>query len=309
MTRACGILALVAVLLGGGSGACLATEKEAPPDPWLTANVFVGYDGCLAMWGAQELALGESLLLFEEGRPLRMAHVFDRFSGERANEIFERRRFQGVYRDSALWDSIGCYWGIRAAQPAAVARWAPDGREDGLHLAIRGLPREARVAGGAGRWLRASELSRLVDGNRSKIPSKFTHSSVLRAGVRFPSGGGPELTRLFLGRAFFRSAGTGAPIDSVQICTVYLAGDRVLATSEFSRISGEMERAETEPPQLDRKNWYDVQSQTIGFMSIDGGATWRHVTVDVGFEGIWWAIWELSADMPLLWDRYVYTIH
>ena len=40
-----------------------------------------------------------------------------------------------------------------------------------------------------------------------------------------------------------------------------------------------------------------------------GRRTWRHVTVNVGFEGIYWTIWGLTVGSPILWDHDLYTAH
>ena len=113
----------------------------------------------------------------------------------------------------------------------------------------------------------------------------------------------------FLGKPAENASGTGAPIDSIEICRLYLRHGRVLWVERFSRKSGREEHVDVEPPQLDEKNWYLTSEETLGFLSLDGGATWDRISVDVGFEGISWAISRLAQGVPRLWEFYIYTYH
>lgn len=307
MTAWIGMLVLFVIL--ARPTMCHAQE-EAPKDPWLAENVFIGREGCLLVAKEQRLEEGDRVLVFEPGAPVVSVAISRLISGGSALRIFEERGYRGVYQDSVLWDSVGCYRNFTFEEPAWIARLEAGG---GLPVAIRALPRDALIAGGRGHVLSPADLARVVEEVGARVPPKFTGPGVLRIGYRFPSPGGHDITRLFLGRAFYRKGaqtpGAPASIDSIQICETFLQRGRLLATEEYSRISGEMERAETEPPELDTRNWHDVQSQTMGFFSLDAGATWRHVTVDVGFEGIYWTIWGLAAGSPILWDHYLYTAH
>jgi hypothetical protein len=176
-------------------------------------------------------------------------------------------------------------------------------------MAIRGIPKDARVVGGKGVRLRPAELTKLAMRVRPRLSRRFDGPDILLSGLRFEQVNGVGITRLFLGRPFYRRTGTGAPIDSIQICEAFVDGDSLLATEEYSRVSGELERAETEPPELDVENWHEVQRQTIGFFRLERDKAWRHLTVDVGFEGINWMVVGLSPGMPIQQHYYLYTSH
>jgi hypothetical protein len=285
-------------------------QEDAVKDPWLAENVFTGIEGCLSVGKGQRLEAGERVLVFEPGAPAAFVAISRLIPTASARRIFEERGYRGVYQDSVLRDSVGCSRNFTFEEAAWIARLEAGG---GLPVAIRALPRDAWIAGGMGHVLSPADLARVVEEIGARVSPKFTAPGVLRVGYRFPSPGGHDITRLFLGRAFYRKGaqtpGAPAAIDSIQICEAFLHRGRLLGTEEYSRISGEMERAETEPPELDTRNWHDVQSQTMGFFSLDAGITWRHVMVDVGFEGIYWAISGLAGKVSLLWDSYLYTAH
>src|SRR5262249_23576786 len=131
---------------------------------------------------------------------------------------------------------------------------------------------------------------------------------VLRFGRRYRSGD-REVIDLFLGRATYHGRGLDAPIDSVSICRVFVSRGRVLAQQRISRVTGRMEHVDVEPPDLNQNNWFAIAEQTLGFVSRDGGTTWDHLSVDVGFEGIQWAIRRLTTGRPARWEFYLYTSH
>jgi hypothetical protein len=254
---------------------------------------------------------GDSILVFVAGQPARTGRVSFRVDGDSAQRVFDGRGFEGVYSDAALRDSIGCYWYLRDADRLrSLARYEPaKSTDEDLPLAIEGLPSSARVLGGYGVPLDQEELDGLLGRIAKSVPPAFSRSRILRVGNRYGSREGEELVELFLGKPAYRTRGAAAPIDSVEICHLFLREGRVLATERFSRISGREEHADAEPPQLDLGNWFQYPVETVGYLSLDCGATWDRLSVNPGFEGIHWAIWRIDQGLPLLWDSYVYTRH
>jgi hypothetical protein len=103
--------------------------------------------------------------------------------------------------------------------------------------------------------------------------------------------------------------GATTPFDSVQICALFTHSGRVLAVDRFSRVTGVEERVDTEAPALDGKNWFEIQDETMGFLSVDAGATWNRISIDIGFEGYLWSIRSLTIDLPEVWSHYLYAAH
>jgi hypothetical protein len=275
---------------------------------WYASHSFVALGGCLAVPGGRQLVQGDCILVFVAGQPARTGRVSYRVDGDSARRVFDERGFKGVYSDPALWDSIGCYWGLRDADRLrSLARYEPvESTDEDLPLAIEGLPPSARVLGGDGVPLDREELDGLLGRIANSVPPKFSRSRILRVGRRYGSREGGDLVEVFLGNPAYRSHGAGAPIDSVEICHLFLREGRVLAMERFSRSSGREEQLDAEPPQLDSGNWFQDPVETVGYVSLDRGATWDRLTVNPGTEGIHWAIWRLEQGIPLVWDSYVY---
>jgi hypothetical protein len=175
----------------------------------------------------------------------------------------------------------------------------------GLPVALNGLPPGAMTIGGDRSSLTAQDLQQFSQDLQASVPAGFSAMNVLRAGWRYSSPPAGEITEVLLGRPF----GSRAPYDSIQLCALFVRGGHVLAVDQFSRATGVEERVDTEAPTLDEKNWFDVQEQTIGYFSLDKGATWKRITLDVGFEGYLWTIRTLSDGMPEDWNHYLYTAH
>jgi len=269
--------------------------------------------GCLAIRAGQRLGPGDSVLVFAAGKPERWMRISAVVIGDSAKRIFDQRGFDAVYSDHALWNRIGCCWGlgVRADPPAlSIARYeTPDSSGEELPLGIQGLPASAQSLGGDGRPVGPQELGAFERRIAASVPKAFARGKLLRVGRRYgadPDGG---LIELLLGKPAENASGTGAPIDSIEICRLYLRQGRVLSVERFSRASGREEHVDVEPPQLDEKNWYLTAEETLGFLSLDGGATWDRISVDVGFEGISWAISRLAQGVPRLWEFYLYTYH
>jgi hypothetical protein len=130
----------------------------------------------------------------------------------------------------------------------------------------------------------------------------------LRAGFRYGSGGN-ELLEVYLGRPWFNDGHGEAPIDSIHILHLYLRNGEELSSDDETRVSGQEEHVDLEPPQLNGENWFRSSIETLGFISLDEGKSWLYINRDTGFEGIDWRIRDLSEPSPLLWDCYLYTPH
>lgn len=290
-----------------------AHQLEPGADPWLALHAFEGEDGCLAIREGQRLRAGDRILVFAAGKPARVRRVLYVLGGDSARRIFDKRGFQGVHADKELWNRIGCYWGlgVRGEPPAiSIARFEADGAADaGLPLAIEGLPASARTLGGDGMPLNRRELGVLERRIWSIVPKAFSQGKLLQVGRRYVSGQDHELIELLVGKPAANTSGSGAPIDSIDICRIFLHNGRVLSVERFSRASGREEHVDLEPPQLDESNWALVSDETLGFLSLDGGVTWDRLSVDVGFEGISWTISRLAEGQRPRWNFYLYTQH
>jgi hypothetical protein len=268
-------------------------------------------EACLAVRAGQRLKVGDQVLVFGSGRP-HLAGITALHPADSLRSIFETKSFEGVYADHELWHAIGCYWelGMRGTPPPlAMAKCDTAGPMEGdLTLAIQALPASAVTLGGAGDTLSNAELDSLAMQVEDSVPPAFGREPVLRFGRRYRSGG-REVIDLFLGRATYHRRELGAPIDSVDICRVFLSQGRVLALQRISRATGRMEHVDVEPPDLNESNWFAIAEQTLGFLSLDGGTTWDRLSVDLGFEGIQWAIRRLAGETPTRWEFYLYTSH
>jgi len=238
----------------------------------------------------------------------RITYVVD---GDSVKPIFARRAFNSLYSDKNLWERIGCYWAlVRLDDPPAlcIAQYEPY-REDAPYvLSITNLPQSALAIGGAGRRLDPRELAQLEARCGGHVPSEFSNSKLLLAGRRFESVPDHEMVELFLGRPF-GGAQDEPVIDSVQIVRAFLHNGTVLCSEQFSRVSGQEERVETEAPQLTSTNWFENWDDTLGFVSFDRGATWTRLSLNAGFEGLAWSIKKLTRGMPELWGFHLYTSH
>jgi hypothetical protein len=302
-----GVLAALILLTGPGP----AAPTPGTPD-WFAHHVFDGQDGCLAVRKNLSLKPGDQVLVFAADTEAVVRRITNVIDGDTLKTIFDQRRFDGVYADRALWARIGCYWGLgmRDDPPAlAIARYEPCRDESPSVLAVDNLPRSALAHGGNGRRLGPQELSQLEARCASFLPRGFSNSTLLLAGRCFESVPGHKLVELLLGRPFGGAGDPGAVIDSVQIVRFFLDNGTVLCSAQFSRVSGQEERVDTEAPQLTSTNWYENWDDTLGFLSFDRGATWSRLSVSVGFEGFAWAISELAPGMPELWSFYLYTSH
>jgi hypothetical protein len=281
-------------------------DPEPPEDPWYASHAFIGYGGCLAVERGKALAVGDSVLVFDQGTPSRMYAVHFVVSADSARKIFEQHTLDDIYDDKALWNRIGGYGALRTADDlVAVARFRNTGDEEGLPLAIRGLPASGVWVGADASEPSAATLQTLARRDLSNLPVEFRGETILWAGRRF----GRDLVELYLGKPFYSIHPTEAPIDSIHICQAFFKNGKMLGFTTYSRVSGGMERAETEPPELDKANWWKDMDETIGFLSLDGGRTWDRLGSSPGFEGIDWTAQRLTVGLPLLWIEYLYLSH
>ncbi|HMI32035.1 MAG TPA: hypothetical protein VK527_09870, partial [Candidatus Limnocylindrales bacterium] len=256
------------------------------PDPWFSAHTFEGSGSCLAVRKGRQLQEGDSVTLFDAGKAVSRERISYIFDADSAKQVFTARGFDGVYHDT-LWERIGCYWGLRGDTPPSIARYGYDNGGQ-VPLAFKDLPRSAIEMGSDGQPLDDEDLSKLALRVAASLPRSFVKGKVLKAGRRYQSAEGQEFVELFLGKPSYSTKAGSAPIDSIEICQMFIRGGRVLATAQFSRASGVEEHVDFEPPQLDETNWFTDTVETLGFLSLDGGTTWCWISADVGFEGINW---------------------
>jgi hypothetical protein len=210
--------------------AAFADTSEPPPDPWYSAHVYVGLDGCLAIKKWQTLRVGDRVVVFDLRRPTRMRTISYVVNADSIKLVFDNRHFQGVYEDKPLWNRIGCYWGLRAyGEPFSIGRFEPwDIEDEGLPLAIEGLPDSAVVFGADGTDLEPSELLSLAEQVRTGVPEEFRQGRLLRTGKRYGPEGARDLVEMYMARPFYNAGGRESPIDSVHICHLFLNKRRLL---------------------------------------------------------------------------------
>jgi hypothetical protein len=102
------LLSLLAALCVDGTA---FADAEPPKDPWYASHAFIGYGGCLAVERGKALAVGDSVLVFDQGTPPRMYAVHFVVSADSARKIFEQHTLDDIYDDKALWNRIGGYRG------------------------------------------------------------------------------------------------------------------------------------------------------------------------------------------------------
>ena len=282
-------------------------------DAWFALHAFVGTGGCLVVREGQRLEEGDRIQVFAAGRPSATRRIASLISADSARRIFDTRGFHDVYRDRALWTRIGCYWFLRDAAPPPIAALArldwPDSLNEDAPLALDGATARALTAGGEGTPLSPAEIAAVERRHAARLPSAFASGKRLRAGRRYPAGGGHELLEVLIGKPFESPGDPGPPVDSIAIRRLFLDAGRLLAIDTLFRASGVEEHVDVEPPQLDEDNWHQISEETLGFVSFDDGASWARLTVDVGFEGVFWAIRQLDGGRRERWSYYLYTRH
>jgi len=291
-----------------------AARSDSPQDPWFAEHAYIAMDQCVAIPKGRSLSAGDTITLFEAGQPIIHARIAGITDADSAASVFNTLGFEGVYSNKSLWARIGCWWGCRAFHDLSLLAHYEGGLPDpevdvGYPLVLQGLPRETIVVGGDRSPLTAAELSRLPIGLDAPDRAEFRSASTLRAGFRYGWMKGQELIEVHVGRSFDARPGAAAPIDSVHILSLTLLDGREISSERYSRISGQEEHVDLEPPQLDKTNWFETTIETLGFLSLDRGASWIRLDRDTGFEGIDWMAWKLAPRPKLLWDYYLDTDH
>jgi hypothetical protein len=293
------------------AGSVPAVHVAAAPDStlraWFARHAYIGAGGSLAVMPGQRLAQGDSVLLFRAGglEQRRIAYVIDADSAKRA---YEELGPQGVEADPALWSRIGAHWFLGHSNPAMLAQYHDLFDTPGDALALDRLPAAALAIGGEGMALTPRELSALRPPLAAAARGDFASPRAMRIGRRHALPRGGELAEVLIGVPH-RSGDAGTPMDSVRIRRIFLRDGRVLAVQAFTRVTGVEEHVDVEAPRLDEGNWFETSSRTLGFLSLDGGASWSVLDMDVGFEGILWTISRLDEGMPFLWEGYLYVMH
>jgi hypothetical protein len=301
-----GLAALFGCMIAAPSNASAtgAAGVDSISNAWFQSHVFPGAGGCLEVASGQSLEQGDTVQIFEVGEPVTTRRIEYLINNRQAEQVFKKRGFEGVYGDSVQWDSLGCYWWLRADSQLWLARIRETPTQDvHLPLAIKNVPAGTLTIGGDRKAFTSKELQLLKEKLAKAVPAEFQRGKVLQVGWRY-SGRGNELSEILLGKPF-----GATPYDSIQICMLFVQQGRVLTSSRFSRVTGVEERVDTEAPTLDERSWSEIQDETMGFLSLDQGVTWNRLIVNVGFEGIDWDIEALSPNLPSLWGHYLYTSH
>jgi hypothetical protein len=171
-------------------------------------------------------------------------------------------------------------------------------------LALSQLSKSAVTVGANGTALTHQDLEAFLHRLAHDLPRGFAEGTLLLAGWHF----GHDLVEVEVGKPFSKRPKDEA-IDSVRICQCFLLRGHLLAMRRFQRVSGVEEHEDHEAPELNRKNWNDTSSETLGFLSLDGGMSWNWIYADGGFEGIGWSIVRLTEGTPERWGYYLPVTH
>ncbi len=333
----CGFLAFcVSMFLGASLPAQAAAQFS------YGENTFIAADNCLGIYPGPSLTPGEKVWIFSTGMSPRLGSVDHIISAAEAKKRFDGLGFDKVWADKKLWVEIGCIYPFRGDMPESVARVGPDPEDGAVGFAIRGLPAEALIAGGKGESVPMSlKDNPYVDAVQPLVTTAcYAPDSLVRV-RRFPIREGRTIVQLDIGkikevsaeakkrkieeemqRAESGYAKWAWPeykkktleklerkvfVESVEICRFFLDEKRVLKAEKISRRTGEEERVDT-PVDLDGGNWAETTNSAIGFISLDEGKNWDVLLVDVGFEGINYAIQRLDGS-AVYYRRSLYTDH
>jgi hypothetical protein len=295
LSVALGLLALLGAL---------QAMPASKTDPWYAKRAYYGWFGCLAAGTGQTLRPGQSVLVFARDlRPkdLRIA-------------VAVRGTDEWPYQEAEF--EVDCSGKFKHAQPDWVASLRASGPlyRDALYqealFAIAPPSAGLLPVGGKRKRMAAEESRRLVKSLGSALPAKYRGPKVLVHGYRYGPESGHEAVELYLGLPTLSAAGVAPPIKAISIRRVTLVDGRPLAAEEYTRESGVEERVDSGEIELTRENWsVSETAYTIGFLSRDGGASWDRLSVDWGFEGIWWRSQSLRDGLPLLFEVNMYTSH
>ncbi len=95
---------------------------------------------------------------------------------------------------------------------------------------------------------------------------------------------------------------------SIDICQALVVDGALLRIQELKRSSSEEERVDSGPPTLNADWWFATSDKTLGYLSLDGGKTWKRAIQNNGFEGIVYRI-EDAKDGKEVFSAYHYTPH
>jgi hypothetical protein len=255
------------------------------------ADLFSGYQGCLAVAANQRLSEDEPLVILA------------------ADLLPREARVVGAVRAPAAGSD--CWNAFRGEQPPMIAALSvPQSWREGAFFGVRSQG-DLLVVGGPAVRLSAEETERWVRAVSTSLSGPWRAPDVLGQAYRYGvSDSQAEAVELYIGRAEWNPGGASTPIKSLTIRRFFLIDGQLLASEQYERVSGVEERVDTEAPALTVENWCTSDTErTVGFFSEDQGRSWTRLSTDVGFEGIWWIAQALQSGLPRTFERYLYTVH
>ena len=293
--------------------AVAARSDPQEPFDW-AANTFYSMDLDSEDLGGHYFALkaGSSIkkddtlrVLGRTHPPERTAKVQDIIDAAPIKKLFAERGFDAIYSDKTLWNRVGWYWAFRGPdEPATVAQLSRSGI-----LAIAGLGKDVIVLDGPNEKGRSSlpvipkpEADAILQSQQGSLSTKgcMAIDSLVRA-VRYGPSQGHEIIELFVGKPVYLDKPVdGSTMGSIDICQTFVVDRMLQRQLEFSRSSSQEQRVDTAPPTLNDDSWYEVADHTLGYLSLDGGNSWKRAIENGGFEGMNFTIESVRDGKPVL---------
>jgi len=316
---------VTAMLLMGMVTMATAAEQRAPTSTTFAGftydkNTFVIYNDCLGVYPGTSLQLQEEIWSFAPPMQGRVTRVIP---AKTALEKLQKMGFASAAKDPDLAAEFHCAIQFRADLPLSLAQVTHGPKGIGVGLAIRNLPAKAWIARGGGE----SAPMALTDNPYVATVRHLTTSACLAADSlvhirKFPVHEGREIIQLDIGKLKYSSPETRKQkiaaelqrredqyyksawpeyklkilaklekkdfVDSAEICRFYLDGSHILGVKKFTRQFGDESNGYVD--EFDSKSWADTFDKAIGFISLNEGQEWDVLSVDVGFDEIYYSI-------------------
>jgi hypothetical protein len=257
--------------------------------PAQEVGLFYGYQGCLAVTENQSLSRGERLVIL-------------------AADVGSAEIRVGTVRRPS--EGSECWNAFRGEPPSRIAGLSLSPLRDEVFFGVRPHG-QLVIVGGPSVQLPAAETEQWTRAVSTSLPGAWRASDVLAHAYRYAtSDGKATVVELYLGLPEWSPRGTWPPIKSITIRRFFFVNGQPLASEQYERVSGREERVDTQPPELTVDDWSASETErTVGFVSEDEGRSWTRLSIDVGFEGIWWIAQALRSGLPRTYEHYLYTFH
>jgi hypothetical protein len=294
-----------AILIGSALTAAVVSAG-AVIDAQDTPRFFIGYDDCLVLEEHQEVTVGTTLMTLADRQALRSVVVA---SVQAANRSAPRpTRGRNADCDSLFRDYSAVEPDKSPANVSAFGRVSELPSDFAVYFAFAGS--DAIVIGGVPVALGPAARSQLVDIVRPMLPASWLRDRMLVHAYRYARARGHQAVELYVGLPVLNAPGSSPPIARISIQRHFLIDDRPAGFDAYERVSGQEERAETEPPELTYDNWSRSDTErTVAFVSGDNAGSWERLSTNVGFEGVHWIAQALRPGTPVIFHRFLYTTH